>query len=73
MLLGLMSLASMIAVMIVQLLPWLWENWAAVAIAFTLGSLVLYVLWLIKACEMRRRLEAKAPASPLPPLGPIVG
>jgi hypothetical protein len=41
--------------------------------ATTLGSLVLYVLWLIKACEMRRRLEAKAPASPLPPLGPIVG
>ncbi len=38
-----------------------------------LGSLVLYVLWLAKACEMRRRLRAGAPTSPPPPPGPILG
>jgi hypothetical protein len=36
------------------------------------GSLVLYILWLVKACEMRRLLMGQANKKPLPP-GPIVG
>jgi|GEM_PF-6663595 hypothetical protein len=37
------------------------------------GSLVLYILWLVKACEMRRLLlDPGAGKKPLPP-GPIVG
>jgi pimeloyl-ACP methyl ester carboxylesterase len=45
MLLALMNLLGMIVVLI-ELVPWLWENWAAVAIAFTLCSLALFVILL---------------------------
>jgi hypothetical protein len=51
--------------------PWLGSLAGLLGTASFFGSLLLYALWLIKACEMRRLLLSQAGKKPLPP-GPII-
>jgi len=51
--------------------PWLGSLSGLLGTAATFGSLLLYILWLLKASEMRRLLLSQAGKKPLPP-GPIV-